>query len=665
MMAINSASFVALSCLFSLLMAFPMPDPPNTSSKGFRLFEAHQAPRSFTKRQIPQSHKHTLNLKIGLKSGGMDVIKKRLVETSDPQSSSYGQHLTFEEIKHLSAPSSSSLDAVNEWLSSHGFDESSIDWSHSKDWVTLNEVPLQKAEEMLNTTYFYYQHDDGELLLRTERYSLPEEIHSHVELVQPTTIFGRLTPKRSMTTNEPSKKRKHKSIQISNTRSKRNFQKFIPQSLTNTTACLDPYSVTNACLRELYQTNSYRLQCKGNANRIGVTAYIGERANFEDLKDFLTNEGLPTTNNFTVVSVNGGLNPQTNTLDEIVRHVGVEGNLDIQTTMGFTAPMPNIFYTTAGTPPFKADLFTTSNSNEPYLDWLLYIASQPDSAVPQVISTSYGDDEQTVPANYAQRVCNQLAALTARGVSLIFSSGDDGVGQDGTCMSNDGKNTTKFIPIFPASCPFVTSVGATQNFHPEEAVSVDGPGGFPSGGGFSEYFDRPQYQSQQVQSYLQQLGSNFTGLYNPKGRGIPDVSAQGAKYLMTWQKLHVHVGGSSAAAPTFASVISLLNDDRIARGMSSLGFLNPWLYSEGYKALNDIVIGSSSGCGTTGFAAAKGWDPVTGLGTPNFPAMQRAMPPKPSKTTPAPIPARGVNSDCKSSVMSSVNCFLGFRIPGF
>jgi tripeptidyl-peptidase I len=69
---------------------------------------------------------------------------------------------------------------------------------------------------------------------------------------------------------------------------------------------------------------------------------------------------------------------------------------------------------------------------------------------------------------------------------------------------------------------------------------------------------------------------------------------------------------------TFASVVTLLNDARIAAGLSPLGFLNPWLYSEGFKGLNDIVGGSNPGCGTPGFQAIKGWDPVTGLGTPNF-----------------------------------------------
>ena len=65
-------------------------------------------------------------------------------------------------------------------------------------------------------------------------------------------------------------------------------------------------------------------------------------------------------------------------------------------------------------------------------------------------------------------------------------------------------------------------------------------------------------------------------------------------------------------------MVSLLNDVRIAAGLPSLGFLNPWLYTNGFNGLNDIVGGNNPGCGTEGFTAGKGWDPVTGLGTPNF-----------------------------------------------
>lgn len=70
-----------------------------------------------------------------------------------------------------------------------------------------------------------------------------------------------------------------------------------------------------------------------------------------------------------------------------------------------------------------------------------------------VFSTSYGDDEQTVPLDYATRVCNTFAQIGARGSSLLFSSGDSGVG-GGSCKTNDGKNAVKFIPTFPAACPF-------------------------------------------------------------------------------------------------------------------------------------------------------------------------------------------------------------------
>ena len=56
-----------------------------------------------------------------------------------------------------------------------------------------------------------------------------------------------------------------------------------------------------------------------------------------------------------------------------------------------------------------------------------------------------------VPLDYATNVCNLFAQLGARGSSIMFSSGDDGVG-GGNCVTNDGKNTKRFQPNFPASC---------------------------------------------------------------------------------------------------------------------------------------------------------------------------------------------------------------------
>jgi len=199
----------------------------------------------------------------------------------------------------------------------------------------------------------------------------------------------------------------------------------------------------------------------------------------------------------------------------------------------------------------------------------------------------------------------------------MFSSGDGGVG-DGetdpaltTCITNDGQNKTQFMPIFPGGCPYVTAVGGT-NFIPETAV-------FFSGGGFSNYFKQPSYQKAAVEKYLKALPKGvYKGLYNPSGRAYPDVAALGRRYQIWWKGAPVLIGGTSASAPTFAAVVALLNDARLASGKPVLGFLNPLLYSKGVPGFNDIDVGNNPGCGTLGFNATKGWDPVTGLGTPDF-----------------------------------------------
>ena len=122
--------------------------------------------------------------------------------------------------------------------------------------------------------------------------------------------------------------------------------------------------------------------------------------------------------------------------------------------IGIGYPTPLTAYHTGGrNPTYVPDILTTDNSDEPFLVWAQYMAGLPDDEVPQVISTSYGDDEQTVSRAYAQAVCNQFAQLGARGVSLFFSSGDFGVGTDETCISNIDNTTAMFMPSFPTDCP--------------------------------------------------------------------------------------------------------------------------------------------------------------------------------------------------------------------
>ncbi|KAH9939912.1 peptidase S8/S53 domain-containing protein [Amylocystis lapponica] len=99
------------------------------------------------------------------------------------------------------------------------------------------------------------------------------------------------------------------------------------------------------------------------------------------------------------------------------------------------------------------------------------------------------------------------------------------------------------------------------------------------------------------------------------------VSAQSSHFRIAYAGQFLPIGGTSAAAPTVAGIISLLNDARLSAGLPALGFLNPLIYaigSQNKSAFNDITEGNNPGCGTEGFNATVGWDPVTGWGTPNF-----------------------------------------------
>ena len=156
------------------------------------------------------------------------------------------------------------------------------------------------------------------------------------------------------------------------------------------------------------------------------------------------------------------------------------------------------------------------------MEWLEFILNQ--TTISQTISTSYGDDEQTVPPEYGKCVCDLFAQLGARGVSVLFATGDYGVGE-GDCLTNIGTKVMQISPAFPASCgfsfsknsmddlldsalsgPFVTAVGGTTGVNPEVAAKF-------SGGAFSNYFGRPAYQNGAVSTYLEKIGSKNRGLY--------------------------------------------------------------------------------------------------------------------------------------------------------
>lgn len=244
------------------------------------------------------------------------------------------------------------------------------------------------------------------------------------------------------------------------------------------------------------------------------------------------------------------------------------------------------------------------------------------SLKPGVITISYGDDESNFGSGDVQAMCTAAQKLTAQGTTVVVASGDNGVNGN---QAQEGESCSQsFNPTYPSGCPYILSVGATQN--PSYQVPVDGSSsnGFWSGAGFSNVFSTPSYQSSAVQSYVSSIGGLDAGKYNKHGRAFPDVSALGLNILIRQGGQDATVGGTSAAAPITAAHIALLNNYRQQNGKSRVGWFNPKLYANP-SALTDITSGKTGGCfedDTLYFPARKGWDPASGLGTPLFKAWQ-------------------------------------------
>ena len=143
-------------------------------------------------------------------------------------------------------------------------------------------------------------------------------------------------------------------------------------------------------------------------------------------------------------------------------------------------------------------------------------------------------------------------------------------------------------------------------------------------GAFGE--TRPAWQDAAVKGYLAS-GAKMATNFSRGGRGYPDVATVGHNCPVVMGGSLNAVDGTSCASPVFAALVALLNDHQVSLGKPKLGFVNPVLYkmwADDTTIFKDITQGNNwctemQCCDPSlGFEATKGWDPVSGLGTPNF-----------------------------------------------
>ncbi|KAI1258857.1 peptidase S8/S53 domain-containing protein [Xylariaceae sp. FL1019] len=541
---------------------------------------------------------------IALTMQNIDKLESKLLSVSTPGSEEYGAHWDDEAVKGYFAPSGEAVSSITDWLASNGMANYNLNGAFVDFAADINTV-----NTLLNASYQHYT-KDGVTKLRTLSYSIPEEIQEHITLIDPGLYFGSSkaflpTPTRTQP-KLPSQKRASK--------------------VTVDAACQT--SITPACLKQMYNVGNYTPKAS-SGSKVGFGSFLNQSALYSDVSDFEDFFGIPQQN-FTVVLIANGTN------DQNPETAGIgEADLDAENIIGIAHPLPMIEFITGGSPPFVPNIdqpTEADNQNEPYVPYYRYLLDQANDTLPQVISNSYGDEEDSVPYDYAVLTCNLIGMLGLRGITVIESSGDLGVGAG--CLAPDYE-TVEFNAIFPATCPYITAVGGTVDVTPEIAW-------VGSSGGFSNYFTQPDWQSAAISAYLTTVSNETYAYYgqytNWTGRGFPDVAGHSVSpdYQVIYDGEPSPSGGTSAAAPVWAGIVGLLNDARLQAGKSSLGFLNPLIYQYGPDVLIDITGGYAKGCDGQNtqsggsepagsgivpgarWNATEGWDPTTGYGTPDF-----------------------------------------------
>jgi len=263
-------------------------------------------------------------------------------------------------------------------------------------------------------------------------------------------------------------------------------------------------------------------------------------------------------------------------------------------------------------------------------------------APPSVFSVSYGVEYNTTDyekfwgctEEMASNIETDFGKIAARGVSIIFASGDSG--SSGSTMPG-----IKCWPVWPGSAPHATAVGGTAFIGGDPTQGERASTSFASGGGFDWRWNQPAWQSKAVAAYLDNAPFlPAAGDFNRNGRATPDVSAIGESYQVINAGVVHAVGGTSASTPAFASMVSLLNEHRIQNGQSPLGFLNPLIYemASSGKGWTDILLGDNKPTPESeGYSCTKGWDAVTGVGTPKFQELLAYIKTLPSGKAPAAV----------------------------
>ncbi|KAH7038297.1 peptidase S8/S53 domain-containing protein [Microdochium trichocladiopsis] len=640
--------------------------------------EPQQAAHWSRRSKVPSSA--LLPVRIGLAQGNLQAGHERLLAISDKTSEHYGKHMTAEEVIDFFAPPQSLVDAVADWVSSAGISRERIGHSANKQWLQF-DATAKEVEELLYAEFHVWQHKDGFEDISTDAYHVPSHIKEHIDYITPGTRL-RAIKRTAEAKGQQKKQRRSGDLNIRPEPLYRTSFKGQPDPFViNATSC-DVNIVADCLRQQYGITQLQGKAQPGNELGIfeSLDDHYSKHdldVFFSTLYPHIPNGTYPIEK-----GIDGAVGAvEEATTIPIDAGPGGESSLDFDSAIPLIYPQKTVLFQTddewyeqdqvKNTTKFfgfyNTFLDAIDGSYCSYQGGNCNTADCLDPTYPDpnpggykgnlqcgvykptnVISVSYG--ASGLPDNYIRRQCHELMKLGLQGTTVIASSGDDGVGRPGTCPLGAAGQPVFYTNML-AECPYALSVGSTElnRFNNTNGYPTAPPTGFEkldeiatrrffSGGGFSNAFDAPEWQKAAVAKYFsantpQKLG--FTGYDQPvkdsdfskvkgnaryykHGRGYPDIAAIGDRQVVYFGGLWYHIGGTSLSAPVVASMVTLVNEERLKKGKGPVGFFTPALYANP-SVLHDITVGSAAGCNTTGFPAGQGWDPVSGWGSPIFP----------------------------------------------
>ena len=320
---------------------------------------------------------------------------------------------------------------------------------------------------------------------------------------------------------------------------------------------------------------------------------LGGGYSASDLTTYFSGLKLPRQPTVTAVSVDGGTNSPGSSAD-------AEVMLDIE-VIGSIAYGANIA------------VYFAPNTDQGFVD-AITDAAHDSTRKPSVISISWGgpEDSWTQQSQTAMNAALQDAA--ALGVTVTIACGDNG--------SDDGVGDGMVHTDFPACSPYALACGGTtlagsgSSISSEVVWNESANNEGATGGGVSKAFALPSYQSS--------AGVPLNPDTGFAGRGTPDVAGNAdpvTGYEVLVDGKSEVVGGTSAVAPLWAALVTLVNQQL----GTPIGFLNPKLYPLGEAVFQDITSGNNDDAGLGHYSAGPGWDACTGLGSPNGTALLNAL----------------------------------------